>query len=111
MGEWVSRIVEYSLVLAGGMLTGVFYFGGLWLTVRRLISVQRPALLMLASFTVRTAIALALFYAIMNGSWLRLVAALAGFLVMRQVLTWSLGPGSKTLQPESGGATHHEHHA
>lgn len=111
MGEWVSQVVEYSLVLAGGMLTGVFYFGGLWLTVRRLIPARRPALLMLASFTVRTAIALALFYVIMNGSRLRLVVALAGFLVIRQALTWFLGPGSKTLRPELKGASHHEHHA
>ncbi len=111
MGEWVSRIVEYSLVLAGGMLTGLFYFGGLWLTVRRLVSARRPALLMLASFAVRTAIALVVFYLIMNGSWLRLVVALAGFLVMRQGLTWSLGPGG--MRPRAGwkGAPRHEHHA
>lgn len=107
----VSQILEHALVLAAGMLTGIFYFGGLWLTVRRVISARRPALLMLASFAVRTGIALTLFYFIMAGSWLRLVVSMAGFLIMRQILTWVLGPGSKTLQPGLKGAAHHEYHA
>ncbi|MCU0573988.1 MAG: ATP synthase subunit I [Syntrophobacteraceae bacterium] len=99
MGEWVNGMVEYSWVLAAGMLTGAFYFGGLWWTVRRAVGSRRPGLLMLASYWVRTAAALALFYAVMRGDWLRLVVCLAGFLVMRQALTWVLGPGGMAMQP------------
>lgn len=113
MGEsaGLGTVVDYSLVMAAGMLTGIFYFGGLWLTVRRLISSRRPALLMLTSFAVRTTLALVLFYVAMDGRWLRLVVSMAGFLIMRQILTWVLGPGSKTARSGLRGAAHHEHHA
>ncbi|MCU0575042.1 MAG: ATP synthase subunit I [Syntrophobacteraceae bacterium] len=111
MGEWVNRIVEYSRVLAAGMLVGAFYFGGLWWTVRRVARSRRPGLLMLASYWLRTAVALALFYVIMEGGWVRLVVCLAGFLVMRQLLTWILGPGGNWPQARPAEVTPHEDHA
>jgi F1F0 ATPase subunit 2 len=111
MGEWVGRIVEYSWVLAAGTLVGAFYFGGLWWTVRRVVCSRRPGLLMLASYWVRTAAALALFYVIMDGNWLRLLVCLAGFLVMRQLLTWILGPGEMAMPPRRGRGVPHEDHA
>ncbi len=95
----MNRIVEYSGVLAAGMLVGAFYFGGLWWTVRRVVRARRPGLLLLASYWLRTAVAMGLFYVIMKGDWLRLVVCLAGFLLMRQMLTRVLGFGGKELQP------------
>lgn len=111
MGEWVNRIVEYSGVLAAGTVVGAFYFGGLWWTVRRVARSRRPGLLLLASYWLRTATALTLFYVIMDGDWLRLVVCLAGFLVMRQLLTWILGPGGKSVPVQPAGGSPHEDHA
>jgi F1F0 ATPase subunit 2 len=111
MGAWVSRIVEYSGVLTAGMLAGAFYFGGLWWTVRRVVRSRRPSLLLLASYWLRTAAALALFYVIMEGDWLRLLVCLAGFLVMRQILTWMLGPGEMAMQQSRSEGGPHEDHA
>jgi F1F0 ATPase subunit 2 len=107
----VSRILEYSWVLAAGMLTGAFYFGGLWWTVRRVIRSRSPGFLLAASFLVRSAIALAAFYVVMDKNWLRLVVCLAGFLIIRQALTWVLGPGGNALQPRRKESLLDEDHA
>jgi F1F0 ATPase subunit 2 len=68
------------------MVLGVFYFGGLWLTVKRLPFVARPALLTLCSYLGRLGVTLSGFYVVMAGSWERLLAVLCGFVVMRIIL-------------------------
>lgn len=84
------------LVLAGlaGLGLGLFYFGGLWLTVRQLPVSHAPALLVLGSFLGRTALTVLGFYFVMAGRWERLLACLLGFLVMRTVLVarWKSEP-------------------
>lgn len=107
----VSRILEYSWVMAAGLLTGAFYFGGLWWTVRRVVRSRRPAFLLAASFFVRTAVALTVFYVVMEKNWLRLAVCLAGFLVMRQALTWALGPGGNALPSRRKESMADEDHA
>lgn len=75
--------------LAVGAVLGVFYFGGLWLTVRRVTDSDRPKLLLLGSFLVRTLIVLAGFYSvlqIMGPHWEWLAVSLVGFLGMRFLL-------------------------
>ena len=78
-----------SLVLAlvmGGVL-GVIFFGGLWWTVRKVISSKWPALWLLGSMLLRTGIALAGFYFVAGGHWERLLACLAGFVIARLIVT------------------------
>jgi len=75
-----------------GLALGGFYFGGLWLTVRRLPAAQHVAPLFLLSFVGRMAVSLGGFYLVMDGDWRRAVACLVGFLVMRMVLTRRWGP-------------------
>lgn len=73
--------------LPAGMLLGLFFFGGLWLTVRNALHAKIPALWFLLSFVVRMAVALVGFYAISKtGHWQSLVAALVGFVIVRVVL-------------------------
>lgn len=69
-----------------GIALGVFYFGGLWLTVRSVTKVQRPAMLVFGSFLGRMGIVLLGFYLVMNGRWERMVAVMAGFLLARMLL-------------------------
>jgi len=92
------------LVLAAvaGAGLGLLYFGGLWLTVRRLAGSRRPVLLFGGSFLVRTALAVAGFYLVMDGSLARALACLAGFIVVRQVLVARLRPGRKPVAPGGG---------
>jgi F1F0 ATPase subunit 2 len=83
-----------TLVLAGGagVGLGLFYFGGLWLTVRRLSDCGRPSLLFLGSFAGRTALTLMVFYLVMDGRWERMLACLVGFIAARQFLISRLRP-------------------
>jgi F1F0 ATPase subunit 2 len=73
--------------MAGGLLGGVF-FGGLWWTVRRGLSSQRPAAWFVGSLLVRMGITLAGFYLVGREDWKRLVACLVGFVMARLVVTW-----------------------
>jgi F1F0 ATPase subunit 2 len=79
-----------SLLVGAGL--GLFYYGGLWLTVQRLSTAQRPGLLALGSFWVRTVVTVAALYLIMDGHWQRLAAALVGFVIMRVILVGRLKP-------------------
>ena len=80
-----------ALALAGGTLLGAFYFGTLWLVVRRLDRLAWPALWLGVTGMLRLAVALALFALLVGPRWDRLVVALIGFLAVRVALTRWLG--------------------
>ncbi|WP_147820884.1 ATP synthase subunit I [Salidesulfovibrio onnuriiensis] len=74
-----------ALGLITGLLSGVLYFGGLWLTVRRLSAVSRPGLLMVLSFVLRAGLTVAAFALVSGRSAPVFAACLLGFLAVRQV--------------------------
>lgn len=82
----MSGYIALVLAVAAGAGLGLFYFGGLWLTVRRFASSRRPVLLFGASFLVRTALTVLGFYFVMDASLARVLACLLGFIIARQVL-------------------------
>ncbi len=82
----------YFPVFLAGMGIGVFYFGGLWMTVNRIRSVRHPAVLSLVSFFGRTALSLWGFYLVMDRNWVNLLICLAGFLLVREIMIRRLGP-------------------
>ncbi|NLJ29055.1 ATP synthase subunit I [Desulforhabdus amnigena] len=75
-----------------GMGIGLFYFGGLWMTVSRIRSVRHPAVLSLVSFWGRTVLSLWGFYLIMDRNWVNLLVCLAGFLLARWIMIRRLRP-------------------
>lgn len=81
------EVWQLVLALLTGSSIGLFYFGGLWLTVIRIPSSNNPQLLLIGSFGLRLAGALAAFYCLTPWGWQALVAAMAGLLITRQVLT------------------------
>lgn len=87
-----TPLVMLGLSLAAGAGLGLFYFGGLWLTVRRLPTLRRPELISLGSFVGRLGVTLLGFYLVADGRWERLAACLVGFFVMRTILVHRLGP-------------------
>ncbi len=88
----MSEVVILITAFAAGIGLGTFYFGGLWLTVKRLPKVRRPALLSMCSFFGRLGIILFGFYLIMDGHWERMIVCMIGFLVMRGILVRVWGP-------------------
>jgi F1F0 ATPase subunit 2 len=78
--------VRLAAVFLAGTVLGLFYFGGLWLTLRRIHHVRQPGVLLFTSFVVRIAAVVPAFYFVMAGHWERIVACLAGFLVMRHLM-------------------------
>lgn len=69
-----------------GVVLGIFFFGGLYLTIRRLSITRHPFLLVMGSFMLRLLLTLVGFYWAMDGELWRLVVCLMGFLVARQVI-------------------------
>ena len=78
-----------------GITLAVFYFGGLWMTVRMIPKAARPRLLLLFSFFGRATVAVLCFYLVLQqGPFLFCPAALF-FFVTRFVLTSIFGKTGK----------------
>jgi F1F0 ATPase subunit 2 len=87
--------------LAGGLL-GAIFFGGLWWTVRKGMSSDRPALWFLGSLLVRITIVLAGFYFTAGGHWQRFLVCGLGFALARLAVTWLTRPAETTQdRPET----------
>ncbi len=78
----------WILILAGlaGAALGALFFGGLWWTIRKGTSSQRPVLWFFGSFLLRTSLTLAGFYEVAGGQWQRLLACLVGFVMARLIV-------------------------
>lgn len=76
----ISNLIWAFIV---GLLLGILFFGGLWITVKKIINSKTPGLLMVGSFVLRITIVSAGFYFIGLGDWKKLVVCLIGFTVAR----------------------------
>jgi F1F0 ATPase subunit 2 len=102
MNETVIQILGGG----AGFLLGVFFFGGLWWTVRRGLSSKRPAFWFLGSLLLRTSIVLAGIYLVSGGRWHLMLACLLGFVIARFVVTWLAGPPVEHHDPVAKEAGH-----
>jgi F1F0 ATPase subunit 2 len=84
----MNEMLTLLLVWMVGMLLGVIFFGGLWWTVRKSVSSERPALWVFGSLLLRMGITLTGFYVVSDGQWQRLLLCLSGFIMARLVVTW-----------------------
>ena len=89
----MNTVVVLAVAFTVGMVLGAFYFIALWRTVRQLPVAKSPARLLLGSLILRMAVVMAGFYLVMGaGHWERLTAAMLGFIIVRKILTYFLGP-------------------
>ncbi len=88
-----------ALAMVAGGMAGVLFFGGLWLTVRRLPTARHPALWMVGGTLLRFAVALATFFFIGRGHLDRLLACLAGFIIARLLVTRFTRPRTSEENP------------
>jgi len=87
------------LAILGGFALGLFYFGGLWLTVRKGLFSAHPALLFLTSSLLRTAGVIGGFLLISAGDPVRLLFAVGGFVAAKVT--------SVVLGRRDGASEHH----
>lgn len=83
--------------LLSGAIISFFYFGGLWLTLKKIEEFKLSYWLVLASFVVRLAFVLLVFYALVIHHWTYLAVALVSFLATRQVLLARIGKTEEAL--------------
>ncbi len=79
-------VVVYFVCVILGAVLGFFHFGSLWIVLSRLGRVKRPVVLVFGRFLIMMAVTLFGFYLIMGGRWERLIAALAGFMLIKVIL-------------------------
>ena len=85
----MNEFVFLASPLAAGLLLGALFFGGLWWTVIRAVSSQRPALWFFgSSLLLRMSITLAGFYFVGGDNWARWLLCLLGFVLARLVARW-----------------------
>jgi F1F0 ATPase subunit 2 len=83
----MNEIISYAMSLVAGVVLGYIFFGGLWLTVRRLPQMKHPMLWTFLSLILRMSISLIGFYLIARGGhWIQLLVCLVGFMAVRFVL-------------------------
>ena len=88
----------YSLLyLFIGLGLGLFYFGGLWLTIKNMHQVRLPIVLTLGSFILRTtAVFLVLIYIARQGGLGNISVLLVGFIASRIFLSRMIGKQKKS---------------
>jgi F1F0 ATPase subunit 2 len=93
MSAWYLPLAS----LAAGFLMGLAYFGGLWLTLRRLPTARHPAGMLAASLAVRLGLVTGGLLVVGGGSLGRLLLALAGLVAARSLLLARM-PGTPSAQ-------------
>jgi len=87
-----ATVLSILTMLFGGVLAGLWFFGGLYWTVRRLPRMRRPWLWAMVSFWLRSAVCGAAFYCMAAGGWHNAVIGLMGFLMARGMMVRKLKP-------------------
>jgi F1F0 ATPase subunit 2 len=100
----MAEVAPLLMGLAAGLVLGAVFFGGLWWTVARGLGSRFAALWFFVSLLLRTGVAMFGFYLVGRGSWERLVASLAGFLIARLIVTRLTAEAA--LRAPSAGTSH-----
>ncbi|MBV7331644.1 ATP synthase subunit I [Chloroflexi bacterium TSY] len=76
----------WMMVFCAGFGIGLFFFGGLWLTVNQLTHTKYPEALFLFSFFGRTVVSLFGFYLLIGQQIEHALISIAGFLLARLIM-------------------------
>ena len=97
-----DAMIEAGWAIAAGFVLGLFFYGGLWWTVRRAAVFRWPAATLLGSALLRMAVALGGFYWVAGSDWRRMLLCLVGFLIARLAVTWATRlPSPAKAQPSA----------
>lgn len=81
----IMQWLWWSLIFCAGCAIGVFFFGGLWLTVNQIEKTRFPGPLFMMSFFGRSLISMLGFYLLIGHQFENAIIAFAGFLLARFV--------------------------
>lgn len=84
----MNEIMLILIVFICGIILGIIFFGGLWLTVKKGIASKTPGLLFVLSFFTRTGITLLGFYYLGANNPKNMAACLVGFVVARFIVKY-----------------------
>lgn len=90
-----DNFILLFLAFLWGTVLGLFYFGGLWLTLKTVLGKRRPGRWLAISVVARLAVVLSGFWIILRQGPTAFFLTLAGFFLVRIVLTRRLGPERK----------------
>lgn len=102
----MSEVLFLAPAMAAGSFLGAFFFGGLWWTVKRGVSSQRPALWFLGSMLLRISITLAGFYYVGHENWNRWLVCLLGFVLARVLVQRLTRPAVERRNARAPEASH-----
>jgi F1F0 ATPase subunit 2 len=88
-----EQILVIAKAFVGGLAVGLFFFYGLWWTVKRVPRSNRPLLLIFSSLIFRIMVSLTALYFICDADWLKYMAALAAIFIVRLIVVrqdWSI---------------------
>jgi F1F0 ATPase subunit 2 len=89
----IGDIHILALTILVGFGLGLFYFGGLWLTVKHIPDSRRRTSLIIGSFLARNAVCFGLIALIVRGGhWERGVLCILGFIIARILMIQHLSP-------------------
>lgn len=83
----MSEILYMILVFITGIVLGLFFFGGLWFTIKKAVLAKTPAVWFFTSFFLRVGVVMIGFYYIIQGGWELIISSLIGFIVARFLVT------------------------
>jgi len=83
----MHEFFDLAVAIGEGALLGVFFFGGLWWTVRQGIASDRVVLWFLGSMLLRMSVVLLGFYFMLGNDWKKLLVGLLGFILARLLVT------------------------
>lgn len=79
----MNEISVMALSVGEGIVLGLIFYGGLWWTVTKGLTLSRSHWWFLGSFWLRLAIAVGGFYLVAQGDWKNLLACFFGFMLAR----------------------------
>lgn len=82
----MNEIVYMALALLTGLLLGAFFFGGLWITVKKAVTSKVPAIWFFGSFILRIGVTMTGFYYMAAGNWQKLLVCGLGFVIARYII-------------------------
>lgn len=85
------RLIVLGAAAAWGALLGLFYFGGLWWTLKYLPGRSCPKTLLALSFVIRTALVLLGFWIVLRKEILPFLFTIVAFFLVRFLLVKRLG--------------------